>query len=625
MTQPCCRVTEHLAAVLAGAHVLVLGRCGVLLGMLAALAGAGHVTVIERSRQQYLQSRALLLANLPAHPQLAVLDLVPCELEGCRVAGEAEAGRPAGSAAGTGADEAVGAAGNGEATASPLAGLAPDAAGGSGSSTEASHGPAVPGQSHSSDASSSSSSAAAAAVLHELPSRAGVLVTDLFDHSVLGAGVLGKLRYAAQHLLHPGCRVLPEGVQLWGCLLERRVDQVEGFDLSPLNRYRWHPQLAPVDLTTCLAATASDDGYQVQLQQEDGTASSRAAGCSSRAAGGSGSGSSKEGAGSGASRQKGQAADGSKQPGQKQEQQEEQDVPAGDSARPLSAGDSARPLSAPFKALHVDLQRYVNVHCFAANMAGTAAAAAAAAPPPAPVPAPPASAASGQHQSNQAAVLAPDADEQQHEEQTQGSTTGLGSTAGAAGGAGTAVLPETTYLQLETIDVDVQREGAANGVALWFELHMHEGSKLAAGYAWPGPAAAGSSSAAHVSRGPGAEQRGQEVLMAGAGARSDPEAQQGAGSSGAVQQEQEQQEQRPAGEQQGRCSAAPPGLCSSVQQALRYLQEVAVRRGDVVRVGGWCGAGESDSAAPLSRCTATLSGCEALLQCLDCCVPRAAL
>jgi hypothetical protein len=241
--------------------VLVLGRCGVLLGMLAAKAGAGRVTVVERSPLQYRQARALLLANAAQHPELAAVDLAPCALHCCRVAG-GEGATAGGAAAGGGGS---------------------DGSGGMG----------------------------APAALHLLPSRAGVLVTDLLDHSVLGQGLLAGLRYCAQHLLHPGCRVLPEGVQVWGCLVERRVGRVQGFDLSPLNKYRWHPGVAPVDLARCLDADGGGGG------------------------GGGGGGAAATAAAAGGSA----LPPGPTAPAQARQQ----------------LGDLARPLSAPFPALHLDL------------------------------------------------------------------------------------------------------------------------------------------------------------------------------------------------------------------------------------------------------------------------------
>ena len=110
-----------------------------------------------------------------------------------------------------------------------------------------------------------------------LPERASVLVTDLFDHSVLGVGLLPALNYAAERLLAPGALVVPQRVQVRmgdcknvGCysstfpfgsllpagypqvyavLLELRVGEVCGFDLSTLNSYWWHPGTERLDLS----------------------------------------------------------------------------------------------------------------------------------------------------------------------------------------------------------------------------------------------------------------------------------------------------------------------------------------------------------------------------------------
>ncbi len=191
------------------------------------------------------------------------------------------------------------------------------------------------------------------------------------------------------------------------------------------------------------------------------------------------------------------------------------------------------------------------------------------------------------------------------------------------------MLPETTYLQLETIDVDVLHEGAANGVAMWAELHMHEGTRLAAGYTWRGAAAAGSATAAKASSGQGAAKAssGQGAAKAssgqGAGQRckemqaadawSEPGAGEGVHGSrlpkeqveagrqqveaggqqveaGGQQVEAGGQQVEAGGQQveagghQGACGAAL--LCSSFRQALCYLQEVPVRSGERLQVGG---------------------------------------
>ncbi|DBA90775.1 TPA: hypothetical protein ACH3X1_003982 [Trebouxia sp. C0004] len=82
-----------------------------------------------------------------------------------------------------------------------------------------------------------------------LSEPAEVLVTDLIDHSVLGKGLLPSLDYAAERLITPGARVVPAAIQVWGMLVEMRIDSISGFDLLALNGFRWHPHHDRVDLS----------------------------------------------------------------------------------------------------------------------------------------------------------------------------------------------------------------------------------------------------------------------------------------------------------------------------------------------------------------------------------------
>lgn len=78
----------------------------------------------------------------------------------------------------------------------------------------------------------------------DLPARARILVSELFDSNVLGEGVLPSLEDAHARLLEPGATIIPRAasamVELAGGLsLERvvRVGKCSGFDLSPLNDF----------------------------------------------------------------------------------------------------------------------------------------------------------------------------------------------------------------------------------------------------------------------------------------------------------------------------------------------------------------------------------------------------
>lgn len=67
--------------------------------------------------------------------------------------------------------------------------------------------------------------------------------------SVLGQGVLGALQSsAAAGLLSPNALLVPEHVTIHGQLINSRLSQrVSGFDLSPVNKYKWHPTIEQVD------------------------------------------------------------------------------------------------------------------------------------------------------------------------------------------------------------------------------------------------------------------------------------------------------------------------------------------------------------------------------------------
>lgn len=203
-----------------GAHVLVHGQCGALLALMAARAGAGTVTLIEHCPLSYHAS-ALLLAGNRDVAGAANIHLEPAPLAACRAASGAHG------------------------TLDGPQGKSEDfedhgPTGGGGSSAHRS-------------GSSSGSSAAAGAVPHAHFIAAGkpadLIITDLFDHSVLGAGVVPFLCAAvAQGLVAPGARVLPEVVHVTGQVAsEGWVRMVRGCDMSAVNAAHWYPGPQPVD------------------------------------------------------------------------------------------------------------------------------------------------------------------------------------------------------------------------------------------------------------------------------------------------------------------------------------------------------------------------------------------
>ena len=89
--------------------------------------------------------------------------------------------------------------------------------------------------------------------LQIIPERADILITDWFDHTVLGMNMLPAIEMASSRLLKAGVRVIPQCITVKAMLLELRITQISGFDLSYLNSYRWHPGHEKINLNRELA------------------------------------------------------------------------------------------------------------------------------------------------------------------------------------------------------------------------------------------------------------------------------------------------------------------------------------------------------------------------------------
>lgn len=76
---------------------------------------------------------------------------------------------------------------------------------------------------------------------HYMNQQAEVLIVDLMDHTVLGMGLLSAIDHAAEHLLAQGAQVIPGSIRVLGQLVELKLDQISGFDLSAMDCYRWYP------------------------------------------------------------------------------------------------------------------------------------------------------------------------------------------------------------------------------------------------------------------------------------------------------------------------------------------------------------------------------------------------
>ena len=89
----------------------------------------------------------------------------------------------------------------------------------------------------------------------DLPRRATLLVSEIFDALVIGEGALQAFRHAWEHLLDPEARIIPAGAIVWGQLAEvprlkamHPLRALNGFDLSALAWHALEKQFYPVQL-----------------------------------------------------------------------------------------------------------------------------------------------------------------------------------------------------------------------------------------------------------------------------------------------------------------------------------------------------------------------------------------
>lgn len=88
----------------------------------------------------------------------------------------------------------------------------------------------------------------------DVPERADLLVSEIFDVSLLGEDALHTFRHAQRELLKPNAKVIPAQARVWCALVESdelraryHVDESCGFDLSAFNRLR-DPRVLQLDL-----------------------------------------------------------------------------------------------------------------------------------------------------------------------------------------------------------------------------------------------------------------------------------------------------------------------------------------------------------------------------------------
>jgi type II protein arginine methyltransferase len=112
---------------------------------------------------------------------------------------------------------------------------------------------------------------------HELPVRADVVLAEVFDSAVIGEGVLPTLEDALARLCTDDCRVIPCRAELRAALVESpplwaqgAVDEIDGFDLSPLNEAR--PGLLGLDADRLAMRALSADVTLLDFAFEPGAA-----------------------------------------------------------------------------------------------------------------------------------------------------------------------------------------------------------------------------------------------------------------------------------------------------------------------------------------------------------------
>jgi protein arginine N-methyltransferase 7 len=78
----------------------------------------------------------------------------------------------------------------------------------------------------------------------DLPERADVLVSEIFDDGLLGEGAFTAFQHAQTHLLKPRAQLIPAGVRVLAVGIEseeifgnHRVSQAAGFDVSAFNEF----------------------------------------------------------------------------------------------------------------------------------------------------------------------------------------------------------------------------------------------------------------------------------------------------------------------------------------------------------------------------------------------------
>jgi type II protein arginine methyltransferase len=117
----------------------------------------------------------------------------------------------------------------------------------------------------------------------DIKGPADVLISDLVADDVVSLGVLPTIEQAARRLLSPGAHIIPARATVRVCLAEdqhadcKRMGLIEGFDLSPFNRFAMHCQSRPVGAEGMVMRSEADDLFSFNFQSGGPFPESRAA------------------------------------------------------------------------------------------------------------------------------------------------------------------------------------------------------------------------------------------------------------------------------------------------------------------------------------------------------------
>jgi hypothetical protein len=74
---------------------------------------------------------------------------------------------------------------------------------------------------------------------------------QVFDAGLIGEGALHILAHVQQRLVGRDYTLVPQSATLYCQGIQMRIDDVMGFDMAQMNRYRWRPTYEGMELGQC--------------------------------------------------------------------------------------------------------------------------------------------------------------------------------------------------------------------------------------------------------------------------------------------------------------------------------------------------------------------------------------